>query len=191
MECYFFGTFNPPHIGHIEFAKKILNEFNFEKIIFVPSANPPHKTDYIPFFHRFNMLKLIETKNIEVSDIEYKLPSPSYSYRTIEEILKKKSYKKLNFIIGYDAFKLIKTWKNPEYIKEKLKFFVLKRKGESREDIEKLKLDGYDFVIVDSINEIDISSSKIREKIKKNLNAEDFLDNRIIRYIGKNGLYRN
>ena len=191
MECYFFGTFNPPHIGHIELAKKVLAEFNFKKIVFVPSNIPPHKKGFISFFHRYNMLKLIENSFLEVSDIEAHLPEPSYSYRTIESILKKSGVNKLNFIIGFDAFKLIKTWKNPEYIKEKLRFIVLKRTGDKREDIEKLKLDGYDFVIVDNINTIDISSSEIREKIKNNQSIKGLTDDKIIRYIEENELYRN
>lgn len=190
MECYFFGTFSPPHIGHIELAKRILEEFKFDKIIFVPAFYPPHKENFIPFEHRFNMLKLAILDNMEVSDIESRLPTPSYSYRTIEAILNEKKENKLNFIIGYDAFKFIKSWKNPEYIKENLKFFVLKRKGDKKEEIEKLKSDGYDFIIVDNI-EINISSSEIRDKIKNNINVENFLDTKIIRYIEENGLYRN
>lgn len=190
MECYFFGTFSPPHIGHIELAKSILEELKFDKIIFVPAFYPPHKEGFISFNHRFNMLKLAILDNMEVSDIESRLPTPSYSYRTIEAILNEKKENKLNFIIGYDAFKFIKSWKNPEYIKENLKFFVLKRKGDKKEEIEKLKSDGYDFIIVDNI-EINISSSEIRDKIKNNINVENFLDTKIIRYIEENGLYRN
>lgn len=191
MECYFFGTFSPPHIGHIELAKRILEEFKFDKIIFVPAFCPPHKENFISFEHRLNMLKLTIKDNMEVSDIECRLPTPSYSYRTIETILKEKKEDKLNFIIGYDAFKLIKSWKNPEYIKEKLKFFVLKRTGDKKEDIEKLKFDGYDFIIVDNISEINVSSSEVRNKIRKNENVKNFLDSKIIRYIEENELYGN
>ena len=81
-----------------------------------------------------------ENDKIKVSDIEFKLPTPSYSYQTIQEILKNKNKgEKVNFIIGFDAFKNIEKWKNPEDLKENIKFIVLKRTGENRLEIEKLK----------------------------------------------------
>ena len=188
MECYFFGTFNPPHKGHIELAKKVLDEFNFEKIIFVPSNVPPHKSEFIEGFHRFNMLKLIEEEKIKVSDIELKMDIPSYTYKTVEKLLG--DNKKLNFIIGFDAFKNIETWKNPEYLKEKLHFIVLKRRGDKKEEIEKLKLKGYDFIIADNIDMVDVSSTEIRKKIQNNENINNLIDGKVKRYIEENGLYR-
>lgn len=188
MECYFFGTFNPPHKGHIELAKKVLEEFNFEKIIFVPSNVPPHKSEFIEGIHRFNMLKLVEEDKIKVSDIELKMETPSYTYKTVEKLLG--DSKKLNFIIGFDAFKNIETWKNPEYLKEKLHFIVLKRSGDKREEIEKLKSKGYDFTIADNIDTVDVSSTEIRKKIQNNENIDNLIDKKVKRYIDENGLYR-
>ena len=187
MECYFFGTFNPPHIGHINLAKKVLAEFNFDKIIFVPSNVPPHKKEFIDGYHRFNMLKLLEDEKIKVSDIELKMEPPSYTYKTIQALLKNE---KINFIIGFDAFKNIETWKNPEYLKEKLHFIVLKRRGDKREEIEKLCLRGYDFEIADNIDIVDVSSTEIRKKLEKNEDVTDLIDEKIKRYIDENGLYR-
>ena len=187
MECYFFGTFNPPHIGHINLAKKILDEFNFDKIIFVPSNVPPHKKEFIDGCHRFNMLKLLENNKIKVSDIELKMEPPSYTYKTIKKLYKGE---KINFLIGFDAFKDIETWKNPEFLKEKLHFIVLKRKGDKREEIEKLALFGYDFIIADNIDMVDISSSEIRKKLENNEDISGLIDEKIKRYIDENGLYR-
>ena len=188
MECYFFGTFNPPHIGHIELSKRVLEEFNFEKIVFVPSNVPPHKEEFIEGTHRFNMLKLLETDKIKVSDIELKMETPSYTYKTVEKLLKER--KKLNFIIGFDAFKNIENWRNPEFLKEKLHFIVLKRSGDKREEIEKLKSEGYDFIIADNIDVIDISSTDIRRKLQNGENVDGLIDEKVKRYIDENGLYR-
>ena len=113
MECYYFGTFNPVHKGHIKTAFAVKKLFGFDKIIFVPVYSPCHKKDCSNSIDRLNMLKLIENDDIKVSDIEFKLPKPSYSYRTIEELLKnKKENEKINFIIGFDAFIDIENWKN-------------------------------------------------------------------------------
>ncbi len=190
MECYYFGTFNPPHSGHIKIANEVLKKFNFSKIVFVPANCPPHKNNAANPMHRLNMLRLVESDKIKVSDIEFSLPTPSFSYQTIEAILKNNQQEKLNFIIGFDAFKNIEKWKNPEILKKKLFFIVLKRKGENREEIEKLKNKGFNFVIADNIEEYDVSSTEIRKKVFEGENIEGFVDEKIRRYIYENGLYR-
>ncbi len=189
MECYFFGTFNPPHIGHINLGEAVMREFNFDKIIFVPSKTPPHKKEFIEAHHRYNMLKLLETDKLKVSDIELNLPSPSYTYRTVEGLLL--GEKKINFIIGFDAIKNIENWVNPEFLKTHLHFIVLKRKGDKQEEIEKLKLKGYDFTIAENIEMVDVSSTQIRNLIKENKDITNLVDPKIKRYIEENGLYKN
>lgn len=191
MECYYFGTFNPVHIGHIKTAKDIISKLGYDKVIFVPAYCPCHKELAINSIDRLNMLKLIEDEYLKVSDIEFKLPKPSYSYRTIQEILKNKNEgEKVNYIIGFDAFKNIENWKNPEYLKKNVHFIVLKRTGELREEIEKLKDKGFDFEITDSIDTIDVSSTEIRNKIRTGLDISGLVDEKVKRYIDENELYR-
>ncbi len=191
MECYYFGTFNPVHIGHIKTAKDIISKLGYDKVIFVPASCPCHKELTINSIDRLNMLKLIEDEYLKVSDIEFKLPKPSYSYRTIQEILKNKNEgEKVNYIIGFDAFKNIENWKNPEYLKKNVHFIVLKRTGELREEIEKLKDKGFDFEITDSIDTIDVSSTEIRNKIRAGLDFSGLVDEKVKRYIDENELYR-
>lgn len=191
MECYYFGTFNPVHIGHIKTAKDIISKLGYDKVIFVPASCPCHKELAINSIDRLNMLKLIEDEYLKVSDIEFKLPKPSYSYRTIQEILKNKNEgEKVNYIIGFDAFKNIENWKNPEYLKKNVHFIVLKRTGELREEIEKLKDKGFDFEITDSIDTIDVSSTEIRNKIRAGLDFSGLVDEKVKRYIDENELYR-
>ena len=97
---------------------------------------------------------------------------------------------KVNFIIGFDAFKNIEKWKNPEQLKENIRFIVLKRTGEDRLEIEKLKEKGFDFIITDNIDTIDISSSEIREKVKNGSSINGLIDEKVKRYIEENDLYR-
>lgn len=207
MDCYFFGTFNPPHFGHIHLAEHIKKEFSFEKIIFVPAFAPPHK-ETLDFSHRFNMLKLCVKKDLgEVSDIESTLQTPSYSFQTVDKILKTTPKSKLwdgkvPFILGYDAFIGIEKWKNPDILKQNIKFVVLKRhSGIEEEDIFALKDRGFDFVL--SKNEfLDISSNEIREIARENSiqegtsskqNRRDlskFIDKKVEEYIYDNRLYK-
>jgi len=195
MNCYFFGTFNPPHLGHILLAEYIKREFSFEKIIFVPAFVPPHK-ETLDFSHRFNMLKLCVKPGIgEVFDIESRLQTPSYSFQTINHIHKNTESKglwddKVPFILGYDAFIGIEKWKNPEILKEKVKFIVLKRhSGVSDKEILALKEKGYDFKISNA-QYFDVESNKIREMAVKGLDISKFVDKKVEGYINEHKLYK-
>lgn len=197
--CYFFGTFNPPHLGHINLAKRVQREFNFNKIIFVPAYLPPHKKS-LDFYHRYNMLKLcVDDSFGEVSDIESRLNPPSYTFQTINYLSKSLSKgEKIPFIIGYDAFINIKKWKNPEILKEKIEFIVLKRrsgKDATEEDrveaiINKLFDEGYSFKIAKTIDYFDVSSNQIRDLAKNNEDIGNFVDKKVEGYIDAHGLYR-
>ena len=161
----------------------------------MPAFQPPHK-ETLAFSHRLNMLKLCVKPSLgEVSDIESTLPPPSYSFQTINKIIEttpKSSLwdNKVPFILGYDAFIGIEKWKNPDILKEKVKFIVLKRhSGVKEKEILALKDRGFDFVL--SKNEyFDISSNKIREMAAKGLSQEGFTDKKVERYIYDNGLYK-
>jgi len=191
MECYFFGTFNPPHNGHITLAAKVKEEFGFDKIIFVPAFVPPHKST-LDFKHRFNMTKLAVPPELGiVSDVEAHLEPPSYTCKTAEHLFIGTRGAKIPFIIGYDAFIDIEKWKNPEILKEKLFFIVLKRRGGAKkEDILKLKDKGFEFELAKTILYLDISSRNIRDCVFRGLSIENFVDKKVGEYIYENGLYR-
>lgn len=94
-------------------AEYVLAHYGFDKIIFIPAYKPPHK-DYNPDMsrHRFNMVKLATQNNphFEVSDIEYKSESKSYSYLTALKLYKQYNIDgKINFIIGTDAFEKLRA----------------------------------------------------------------------------------
>ncbi len=198
QNCYFFGTFNPPHRGHISLARAIKAEFNFDKIIFVPAFCPPHK-ETLDFIHRYNMLKLCVDKDLgEVSDIESRLGCPSYTFQTVNYLLNSKktdnscvSSVQIPFIIGYDALIGIKKWKNPEILKEKLEFIVLKRhSGVEKSDIEALSREGFRVKPAKTIDYIDVSSNQIREMVSNKKHITGLVDDKVREYIDDKQLYR-
>ena len=84
--CVFQGTFNPIHNAHLRVADFLVNKYDFDKFIFIPAFNPPHKNTDLSFSkHRYNMVKLAVEDNpkFEISDIEYKREGKSYTYLTI------------------------------------------------------------------------------------------------------------
>lgn len=181
--CVFPGTFNPIHTAHLGMARFALEKYGFEKIIFIPSYIPPHKlVDSNLAKHRYNMVKLATENNqrFEVSDIEYKSEGKSYTLITVKKI--KELYNidgRLNFIIGTDAFKNIKTWYKADELKELVHFLVFPRNNDV---IDSAEFKGYDYELV-NCEKFDISSTDLREKNKEETIKE------VKEYIFENGLY--
>lgn len=191
--CIFSGTFNPIHIAHLKMAEYVLNNFGFDKILFIPAYKPPHK-NYNPDMsvHRYNMVKLAikDNPHFEISDIEFKREGKSYTYDTILELYKKYNPKgKINLIIGTDAFKQIETWYEAEKLKKLVDFIVFVREND-KVDLSELKLKGYNFRFA-KMEFIDISSTALRDRIKDNKPLADFVVKEVEDYIKENGLYRN
>lgn len=194
MKCYFFGTFNPIHKGHVEIARQVKDKLGFESVIFVPSYMPPHKTtsELESFSHRLEMVQLAAGEE-NTSDIEYRLKVPSYTYRTITKLFEENNNQKINFIIGYDQFFQIENWKEPEILKEKIHFIVIPRKFQngqvlSLKAFEYLKNKGYDFEIL-NIDFLDVSSNMIRKYIEENQDITGLVTYEVKNYIENNRLY--
>lgn len=181
--CVFPGTFNPIHIAHLRIAQFAVQKYGFEKVIFIPSYIPPHKTvDSNLAKHRYNMVKLAVERNLRfgVSDIEYKSEGKSYTLITVKKIREMYNIDgRLNFIIGTDAYKNIKTWYKADELKDLVHFIVFSR-GEdviNPEDFE-----GYDYELADC-RRFDVSSTDIRVEHKDEITKE------VKEYIFENGLY--
>lgn len=193
--CVFQGTFNPIHKVHLEVAKFAKEYYNFERILFIPAYIPPHKSvDKNLALHRFNMVKLAisEYNDFDISDIEYKREGNSYTYNTILEL--RKAYnitdEKINFLIGTDAFKKIRTWYKTDKLKELVHFIVFKRTNEfNKDDFNELRGFGYDFEFA-PMNYIDVSSTRLRENLGNGISINDMELPKIREYIKEHGLYQ-
>lgn len=195
--CLYQGTFNPPHNGHLQVAKFVTEYFGFEKIIFIPAGNPPHKTlkdNQKLAFHRLNMTKLLVKgyDNFEVSDIEFQKTAPSYTFLTVKELYSKYNLvEKPFFIIGDDAFSKIRTWYHSDELKNLINFIVLPRDNDyNKNDFEQLKSEGYNFQRPD-MEKINISSTEIRNLAEKNLPLNQLTTKEVEKYIYDNKLYQN
>lgn len=196
--CLYQGTFNPIHNAHIEVGKYVYENFDFDKIIFIPAFKPPHKNngedDITLAKHRLEMVKLAIKPYpcFELSDIEYKKTTPSFTYLTILELIKKYNIKdKISFIIGTDAFLEIESWYKSDELKKLVKFIVFARDNNiNNAKLEDLKEKGYEYIIA-KMPFLDISSSEIRQKINQNIDIYDIVPKEAADYIIKNGLYRH
>ena len=193
MNCYFFGTFNPIHLGHIEISRQVKQKLGFERVIFVPAFMPPHKIDGLEsYVHRLKMVQLAVGEE-NVSDIESKLRVPSYTYRTIEKLFEENDNQKINFIIGYDQFFKLESWKEPEILREKLNFVVIPRKFQNGQIMgerafEYFKNKGYSFNVL-NIDFLDISSNMIRYYLENHQDIAGLTTREVKEYIENNRLY--
>ncbi len=190
--CIFAGTFNPIHNAHLMMAQYAIDNFGFDKILFIPAFKPPHK-DYDSQIseHRFNMVELAIENNshFEISNIEFQRESKSYTYLTILELYKLYNVDgKINMLIGTDAFEKIESWYETDKLKELVDFIVFVRENE-KVNFDKLKEKGYNFKFA-KMSFCDISSTEIRQKIQTNQSIQNLVTKEVKEYIEKNGLYK-
>jgi len=215
----FGGTFNPIHIAHLCVAETVREELGLSRVIFVPAAVPPHKeVEYgVAAEHRLKMVELAVASNPQftVSDLELKLPRPSYSVRTVETL--QQEYGKdavLFFITGMDSFLEVGTWHAAERLLSMCDFVTTFRPGWPHQDLASHKyvheidmvtlgmLDnrekslgkvemttGRDLWLVGSAG-MDVSSTDIRKRVKARKSVKYLLPEPVESYIIENGLYR-
>ena len=120
-------------------AKHYLDELGLDKILFIPTNIPPHKSneDFAGRKDRFNMLRLAikPYDKFEVSDIEFKRDGKSYTYDTLLEL--KKIYKndQLYFMMGMDQASQFDKWKSAKEISELVQLVAFNRKGYQKNDV--------------------------------------------------------
>jgi nicotinate-nucleotide adenylyltransferase len=179
------GTFNPPHIGHLILAQEMLEQLKLDKIFFIPTNNPPHKKGkQLEPKKRFLMAKLAVAgnPNFKVLDLELKRKGKSYTVDTIVELKNKYPRDSFYLIIGSDLAKDFKKWKNSQKIKKMVTIIVAKRRGSSFRSSKSFKQ-------VDII-QIELSSSQIRERIKKGKTVKYLIPKKVEDYIKENNIYK-
>ncbi len=188
--AFYGGSFDPPHIGHLAIARRLLEVFALDEFVFVPAFHAPHKKDKKPTsaFHRFAMLALEtnDAPNIKVSKMELELPERPYSIETLTRLKTELTGTEIFFVMGADSWADITTWREwekvltivniivvtrPDYeigfdhvtdrIRERI---VDLRESESQSKIQNLKSKIF---ITDAV-QIDVSATEIRQKIKEN-----------------------
>ena len=185
----FGGTFNPVHLGHLILAQECWHKLALDEVIFVPSYLPPHKgiEDEISVHDRLNMVRLAleGDSRYKISTYEIDKGGKSYTVDTVKYFKNKyKEDDELFFIAGADAAKDFSKWKDPAEILKYVKIVYVTRDKYCPEDKyakQMIKLD---------IPLIEVSSSVIRDRIKRKEPIDHFLPGEVVKYIRNKGLYR-
>ena len=188
------GSFNPIHTAHLITAEDVREQMHLDKILFIPSAQPPHKDSgvLLEASKRLEMVKLALEGNddFEISDIELKLSGSTKSYTVNTLIALREHYKneqvKLYLIIGMDQLIGLHTWKDPGKLFMLSEVIVINRPGYVIQQVENEFAQRAVFVPVKSL---DISSSDIRHRITENKSIKYLVPEKVEMYIKKNNLY--
>ena len=215
----FGGTFNPIHMGHVQVIREVKEGFDLDKIFIIPSALPPHKetAGIIDVLDRIEMIRLAfsDDPDFVVSDVELKRSGFSYSIDTVRHfkaILSENT--ELYFIMGLDAFLEVDTWKSYRDLFRLVPFIVISRTELGQNDtvlqwrnlgnyIKSKISDRYKFsasrscyihdekqpVFLFEVPPLAISSTKIRERIRKGHTINSLVPELIEDFIKTKGLY--
>jgi nicotinate-nucleotide adenylyltransferase len=213
----FGGTFNPIHYGHLRAAEEVRENLDFDKILFIPSKNPPLKIREIADpEHRYKMVRFAVSNNrfFELSDIEFRLKGKSYSVKTIEELKRSYPGTDLFFILGIDTFLDIPNWWHPERLIKLTDFVIISRPNFKFVDLQKsqyininkrifkkldegemelytTKLTSYRNATLLRITQFGISSTEIRNLIAQGKSINYLLPAKVKSYIIANKLYKS
>jgi nicotinate-nucleotide adenylyltransferase len=189
------GTFDPIHLGHLAAANSAMECAHLDRVLFVPSAQPPHRgAAQARPEDRLAMSKLAVDgdSHFEVSDVEIKRGGTSYTVDTLEELHRSFPDDDLFLILGWDAARLFSTWHEPEGVSA-LASFVIVDRGKSQTVPSELKAIGLapERLIVCHVRTPDISGSELRRAIATGESVAGKVPPAVERYIAAHNLYRD
>ncbi|WP_455717443.1 nicotinate-nucleotide adenylyltransferase [Anaerosporobacter sp.] len=191
------GTFNPIHLGHLILGQTALEQFQLDKVIFMPTKNPPHKRyDHIlddDIRAKMVELAIEDNPNFELSTFEMEREGITYTADTLSRLTKLHPDEEYYFIVGADSLFYIDKWKDPATIFKLSKLIAAIRDHKSIEEMaqKSAALNEIFHGSIELLNSpnIDISSSDIRERIKNGMDIRYYVTPKVASYIQKNKLY--
>lgn len=185
----YFGSFNPVHTGHLIIANHIKEQAELGQVWFVVSPQNPLKPSValLNEFHRLALVQLAidDEPGLKASDIEFRLPRPSYTADTLAYLQEKYPQHEFSVIMGSDSFQNLFKWKNPDYILKHHTIYVYRRPG-----IEVGEIPSTGNVIVLNAPLLEISATHIRNNIKNGKSIRFLVPDKVKDEIEKNGYYR-
>jgi len=193
------GTFDPIHYGHLVAGEEARCALDLERVLFVPSARPPHKPDYAvsPPEARVEMVRMAIADNpcFELSTIDVDRPGFSYTVDTIALLQEQLGPQaKLYFILGEDALADLPTWHRPEKLLETCQLIAVNRPGYHSFSLRLLdrQLPGVEGRVHQvRIPELAIWSTELRGRVASGLSIRYLGPNAVHDYIHREGLYLN
>jgi len=209
----FGGTFNPIHVGHLRAAVEVWETFDLDKVLLIPSANPPHKKGegIASARDRYEMVRLAVQgiPFLEACDVELERSGPSYTIETLEYFRDHFGPEcTIHFVVGQDAFSEIATWKSYRQLFSRAHFIVMTRRGGKLTDLEDFILNHiskryqYDSTSAQyrhpdwcsifclDLTLLDVSATQTRNRIRHGRSVRFLVPLAVENFIQEKGLYQ-
>lgn len=188
----FFGSFNPVHIGHLIIADYMANFTGLDRVFFVVSPQNPFKTreSMAKDNDRLYLVKLAVESNprLDVSDIEFSMPRPSYTIDTLTYLTEKYPSDNFTLIMGEDNLLSLHKWKNYEQILENYTIHVYPRLDSNKKNSDLKQHPSVRFF--NDMPILYISATEIRKRIKNGDSVRYLLPETVMDEIDRSGMYR-
>jgi nicotinate-nucleotide adenylyltransferase len=184
----FGGTFDPPHLGHLIVAGDAHAGLSLDRIVFVPSAVPPHKlaTVRASAEQRLEMVEVAvrDDYRFTVDDIELRRTGPSYTVDTLRSLREQHAGCELFFLIGTDALREIETWRTPDEVARLARLVALSRSG------DEARTATHRVVLPLHVTRVDISATEIRRRVAAGESVRYLVPDSVREIIERDGLYQ-
>ena len=160
----FGGSFNPPHLGHLLSSQRLIDSGSCDEVWLMSCYSHVWEKKLSPVKHRLAMTKLLENKSIKVSTLEIEQKRAVHTIETLKLLQKRYPQHQFFWVVGKKSMPELPEWKDYEKIKDQI-------------------------IVVPEIK--GISSSIIRQRVKKGLSLKNFIPEKVEAYIKKYGLYKN
>lgn len=187
----FFGTFNPIHVGHLIIANHMAEHSDLEEIWMVVTPHNPHKKKktLLEDNHRLAMVRIAieDYPKLQASNIEFDLPQPNYTVKTLAVLEEKHSEKEFCLIMGEDNLKSLHKWKNYEVILERYSIYVYPRFSEGKVETQ---FSNHPKITKVAAPIVEISSTFIRKNIALGNDVRPMLSNNVWKYLDEMNFYK-
>jgi nicotinate-nucleotide adenylyltransferase len=184
----YFGSFNPIHHGHLMIASHIMVDIEFDQVWFVVSPQNPFKSNntLLNEYQRLHLVRLAieDDPRFRVTDIEFRLPKPSYTSDTLSYLKDEYPQHEFSVILGSDSLMNFEKWKNYSHILESYRLYVYERPG----FLVRTDLPGD--IVHCRAPLLEISSTKIRSLVAKGNSIRYFVPESVREEIEKSHYYR-
>lgn len=190
--CVFCGSFNPINNIDLNMAHFVLNNFDYEHIVFVPYYKLPQKTvNEKQALYRYDMVKLaIEgEKDFSISNLQYRSEKYSYPYNIVSELhdMFANVEGKMGFIISSLEYENIRSWYQAEELKKLVNFLIYQNEEDfdpNKKRYQYLKEKGYNFQVIDMSSE-GLSYTSVQNKIRNGVAVDDLIPTVVRDYMKK------
>ncbi len=187
----FFGSFNPIHVGHLIIANMVVQHANVQRVWFVVSPHNPlkDKKNLLDEYNRLHLVNLAIESNskFKASNVEFKLPQPSYTIDTLCYLSEQFPQHEFSLIMGADNLNTIHKWKNYKQILSNYSIIVYKRDAQT---IDLSAFEAYNTIQVLDLPLLNISSTQIRNLIKEKKSVAYLLTEPVLAEVEKYNYYK-